>query len=75
MQFGANHPPSQENQYHYNNLDKALDAYCQYDKQLLSGDFNSEISEVCLDSFLYQRDLKNLVKEKTFFKSESHLVA
>ena len=75
LQFGANHPPSQENQYYYNNLDKVLDAYCQYDKILLSGDFNYEISEVCLDSFLYQRDLKNLLKEKTCFKSESHLVA
>ena len=38
LQFGANHPASQENQYYYNNLDKVLDAYCQYDKILLSGD-------------------------------------
>ena len=41
---------------------------------LLFGDFNSEISEVCLDSFLNQHDLKNLVEEKTCFKSVSTLV-
>ena len=44
-------------------------------KILLSGDFNSEISEVRLDSFLNQHDLKNLVEEKTCFKSASTLVA
>ena len=37
------HPTSQEDQYYYNNFDKALDTYCQYDKILLSGDFDSEI--------------------------------
>ena len=42
---------------------------------LLFGDFNSEISEVCLDSFLNQHDLKDLVEEKTCFKSVSTLVA
>ena len=42
---------------------------------LLFGDFNSEISEVCLDSFLNQHDLKNLVEEKTYFKSMSTIVA
>ena len=31
-----------------------LDTYFQHDKILLSGGFNSEISEICLDSFLYQ---------------------
>lgn len=72
--FGTYHPSTQEDQYYCNNLSKALDTYCQYDK-ILSSDFNSEVSEVCLDSFLYQRDLKNLLKEKTCFKSESHLVA
>ena len=70
--FDTNHPPFQEDQNYYNNLDKALQTYCQYDEILLSGDFSSETSEVCLDSFLYQHDLKNLVKEKTCFKSVSN---
>ena len=70
--FGTYHPPSWEDQYYCNNLDEILDTYCQYDKVLLSGDFNSEMSEVCFDSFLYQHDLKNLVKEKTCFKNVSN---
>ena len=70
--FGTYHPPSQEDQYYHNSLDKVLDTYCQYDNILLSGDLNSETLEVCLDSFLYQHDLKNLVKEKTCFKSVSN---
>ena len=40
--FTTYHPPSQEDQYHYNNLDKALDTYCQYDNILFTGDSNSE---------------------------------
>ena len=70
--FGTYHPPSQEDQYCYNNLDKVRVTYCQYYKVLLSDDFNSEISEVCLGSFLSQHDLKNLMKEKTCFKSVSN---
>ena len=50
-----------------NNLDRAVDTYCQYDNILLSGDIISEISKVYLDSFLYQHNLKNLVKEITCF--------
>ena len=48
-------------------LDKALDICCQYDK-ILSGDFNSDSLEVCLDLFLYKHDFKNLVKKKMFPK-------
>ena len=33
---------------------------------------NSEILEVCLDLFLYKHGLKNLVTEKTWFKSVSN---
>ena len=32
----------------------------------------AEISEFCLDSFLYQHELKNLVKEKASFKNVSN---
>ena len=47
--FGTYHRSSQEDQYCYKNLSKALDTYCQYDKIFLSVDFSSEDSEVCLD--------------------------
>ena len=53
-------------------MDKVRVTYCQYYKVSLSDDFNSEVSEVCLDSFPSQHDLKNLVKEKTCFKSVSN---
>ena len=39
------------------------------EKSLLVGDFNAEEREACLMDFMYQYDLKNLVKEKTCFKS------
>ena len=45
-----------------NNLNKVLDTYCQYDKVLLSGEFNSKISENYSDRFLYHY-LKNLMKD------------
>ena len=67
--MGAYHPPSQSNSYFFEHLDKALDIYSNYEKVLLTGDFNSEITEPCMDSFLYQHDMTSLVKEKTCFKS------
>ena len=69
---GTYHPPSQNDHYFFENLDKAIDVYSHYEKVLLAGDFNAEISEFCLDSFLYQHELKNLVKEKTCFKNVSN---
>ena len=51
------------------NLDEAFDTYSKYDKVLLIGDFNIEISEQRTESFLYMHELCNLVKEKTCFKN------
>ena len=64
--FGTYHPPSQNDIYHFNELDKAIDTYNNYGKILLIGDLNAETTEPCLKSFLYEHDLQNLVKEKTF---------
>ena len=36
------------------NLDKALDVYSTYEKVLITGDFNAQEGEKCLDTFLYQ---------------------
>ena len=66
---GFYHPPSQSDQYFFNSLDKALDLYCNYEKILLSGDFNAELGETHLDTFLYQHDFKNINKEPTCFKN------
>ena len=67
--FGTYHPPSQADIYYFDNLDKAFDTYSSYEKRLLIGDFNTETSEPRIDSFIYEHDLQNLVKEKTCFKS------
>ena len=64
--MGAYHPPSQSDCYFFEHLDKALDIYSNYEKVLITGDFNSEIPEPYMDFFLYQHGMTSLVKEKTF---------
>ena len=66
-------PPSQSDSFRFEHLDIALDIYSNYEKVLLTGDFNSEITEPCMDFFLYQHDMDSLVKEKTCFKSITKL--
>ena len=39
--FGTYHPPSQNDQYYFDCLDKALDVYSSYEKIILTGDFNA----------------------------------
>ena len=70
--LGTYHPPSQSDQYFFENVGKALDMYSYYNKILLTGDFNAKIHDDYLESFLYQHELKSLVKEKTYFKSISN---
>ena len=69
--FGTYHPPSQNDQYYFEALDKALDCYSSYDRIVLIGDFNSEDHETCMETFLYQHNLTNIVKEGTCFKNSS----
>ena len=47
--FGTYHPPSQADIYYFDNLDKRFDTYSSYEKCLLIGDFNTEISEPRID--------------------------
>ena len=47
----------------------ALDKYSSYDKILLAGDFNIDNGEEILQDFLFEQNMKNLVKDKTCFKS------
>ena len=68
--FGTYHPPNQNNKYVFENLGTALDVYIgKYDKFLLAGDFNIEEKETSLSYFLLVYNLKNLVNDKTCFKS------
>ena len=39
---GTYHPPSQSDEYFFNNFDKALDTYSKYDKVLLVGDLTQK---------------------------------
>ena len=56
--FRTYHPPSQNDQYYFEALDKALDCYKSYDRIVLTGDFNSEEQETCMETFFYQHNLK-----------------
>ena len=67
---GCYHPPSQNDEYFFSNLSKTLDSlHNKYEKLLLIGDFNSEDHEIEISSFLNNHEAKNIVKEKTCFKS------
>ena len=66
---GVYHPPSQPDQHLFNTSEHALDAYSNYENVLLIGDFNAEIGETHLDTFLYQHELANINKESTCYKN------
>ena len=61
--FGTYHLPSQAYGYYFDKLDKAFDTYSSYEKLFI------EISELRMNSFIYEHELQNIVKEKTCFKS------
>ena len=63
---GFYHPPSQSDQYFFENTGKALDKYSKHDKFVLVGDFNAE--EPCLSQFIYEYNATNIVQENTSFK-------
>ena len=68
--FGTYHPPSQNDALYFDSIGRALDIYSQkYDKIMLAGDFNAEETETILKDFMDIYGLKNLIKEKTCFKS------
>ena len=61
--FGTYHPKIQSDSYYFNNLNKALDLYSHYDKKLLVGDFNTELSDAW-SIFSTNLTLKTLSKKK-----------
>ena len=61
------------NDYFLNHLEKAIDIYHQtYHKFLLIEEFNAEDTEPCLSQFLFEYDAKNIISEKTCFKSKDN---
>ena len=68
--IGTYHPPSQNDTYYFESINKSLDLYAgTYEKVFLAGDFNAEVTEKCLSEFLIQNNLKNIVNENTCFKN------
>ena len=67
--FGTYHSLWQNDQYYFDCLDKALDVYSSFEKVTDTGDFNAQESECVFDLFVYQHDLRNLVKEGAFYKN------
>ena len=54
------------------NVNYALDTYGQTFKFLLAGDFNIEETDPIMSEFLFKNDSKNLVQQKTCFKSTNN---
>ena len=69
---GIHHPPSLDDQYLFDNIDKALDIYCSYEKIVLAGDFNVQEGERLLDTFLYQHELHSINKNPTCYKNSNN---
>ena len=68
--MGTYHPPSQNDKFYFDNVGRALELYIKkYNKILLAGDFNAEVQETILNNFIELYNLRNLVTEKTCFKS------
>ena len=68
--YRSDHPDFGVNtEEYFNQVCLALDKYSSYDKFLLAGDFNTEETNDILEDFLFEQNVKNLVKEPTCFKS------
>ena len=65
---GTYQPPSQSDQYYFDNIDKTLDVYCQYER-MLAGDFNAQIGEKRFDDFVFQHELRSVNDKPTYYKN------
>ena len=72
MLTGLYHPPSQKDQYYFDNIDKALDVYSTYVKVVLGGDFNNETGENWIDTFMSQHNLQSINKEPWCYKNPNN---
>ena len=63
---------SQNDQYFFDNIDKALDIYCPCDKIVLARDFNVQEGERLLDTFLYQGELHSINENPTCYKNSNN---
>ena len=54
---GTYSAPSQNYNCFFDNIDKGLDVYSNYERVTLVGDFNAQVSEKSINTFLYQKNL------------------
>ena len=66
------HPPSQNDQYFFDNIDRALDIYCSYEKIVLTEDFIVQKGKRLLDTFLYQHELHSINENPTCYKNPNN---
>ena len=69
---GIYHPTSQSDQYFFDKLDNTINVCYNYENILLVGDFNAQIGETYLDTFLCQHELKNVNKNPTSYKNSEN---
>ena len=70
--FSVYRPPTQPQQFLFENLGKALDHYSsKYENFMFLGDFNAEETDEYLQNFLNTYSMKKLVKEPTCYKTET----
>ena len=68
--MGGYRPPRQSGTYFFEAINRGLDMYRDtFEKLLLTGDFNTNVTEPCLGEFLDANDLTNIVKNNTCFKN------
>ena len=69
---GICHPPSQNDQDFYYNIDKALDMYCSYEEIVLAVDFHAQEREILPDTFLYKHELHSINKNPRCYKNPNN---
>ena len=67
--IGIYRPPNMNETYFMDHLSKVVDLYSKkYDRIVIMGDFNSEPTDIPIETFCDGYNLYNLVKENTCFK-------
>ena len=69
---GLYHSTSHKDQYFFDNIDKALDVYSRYEKVILCRDFNSQICENYINTFIYHHNLQSINKEPSCYKNSNN---
>ena len=64
--------PSQNHNCSFDNIDKCLDVYSTYERFALAGDFNAQVGEKSLNTFLYQHEFASINRTPTCYKNPNN---